>query len=191
MQKHDDVPAKDPIGTRAAAGDDSSVGSERPQPAPLRTCLVVDDHPAMRSSLGSLLRHEGFVVVGEAATGAEATRVLQLHRPDVAVIDFRLPDLTGLDIARAAARVSPATALVVHTSDLCPNLLQEALAAGVRGIVVKAVPPTRLLTAISAALAGDVYLDPDLPAPAPVLTRSTGRNWGQVLRSRLTRQHKT
>ena len=147
--------------------DAPAMGTKCGDPATRRSCLLVDDHETMLSSLSSLLRHEGFVVVGEAATGAEAIRLLGLSRPDLTVVDFRLPDMTGLDVAREAARIAPATVLVLHTGETGPAIAREALAAGVRGVVLKAVPPTHLLAAISAALAGDVYVDPNLTGAAP------------------------
>jgi DNA-binding NarL/FixJ family response regulator len=146
-----------------AGADHQSVKNvERGGPQARHTCVLVDDHPEVLSSLASLLEHEGLEVVGRAATGAEALRLLELHRPAVAVLDLRLPDLSGIEVARAAARIAPETAIVVHTGEAHASTVGDALAAGVLGVVLKAVPPWQLLEALDAALAGEVHVDPSL-----------------------------
>ncbi|HWE82053.1 MAG TPA: response regulator transcription factor [Gaiellaceae bacterium] len=126
------------------------------------TCLLVDDHEEIRSSLASLLESEGFVIVAAAGTGAEAVSELETHRPGLAVIDYGLPDFNGLEVAREAARLSPETLLVLFTGEASAKIVRDALAAGVRGVVVKDVPPMHLMQAIDAVLAGETYVDPVL-----------------------------
>jgi DNA-binding NarL/FixJ family response regulator len=126
------------------------------------TCLLVDDHETIRSSLASLLENEGFVVVDAAGTGAEAVSKLERHRPTLAIVDYGLPDFNGLEVAREAARIAPETLLVLFTGEASMTMVRDALAAGVRGIVVKDVPPTHLMRAIDAVLAGELYVDPAL-----------------------------
>ena len=129
-------------------------------------CVVADRHPDMRESLALLLEHEGFMVVGKATTGSEAVQFLETHRPDLTVLDLRLGTMTGIDVACEAARLGLPGVIVLHTSVATPELVREALDAGIRGIAGKAVPPASLLTAIAAALAREVYIDPAFGDPS-------------------------
>ena len=124
------------------------------------SCLVADRHPEMLESLALLLEHEGFTVVGKVATGREAVRFLESHQPDLMVLDLRLGTMTGIDVAREAARLGSTGAIVIHTSEATPELVREALEVGVRGMARETVPPTPLLNAITAALAREIYIDP-------------------------------
>jgi CheY-like chemotaxis protein len=167
LRNEDGRRSKEPIATGIGRSDDEGVGTTSGATQTRRRCVLVDDHEAIVSSLGALLEHEGFVVVGRAGTGADAIRLFEEHQPDFGVVDLRLPDMTGLDIARATAQVSSETALVVHTSEADPTTVRALLAAGVHGVVLKAIESTQLLLAISAALAGRTHVDPTLTPPSP------------------------
>ena len=134
-------------------------------------CVLADDHEGMLSSLTSLLEYEGFTVVGAARTAREAIQLLEAHRPDLAVLDFRLRDMTGIEVAREAARLGLSTAIVIHTAEAGPALVRAALDAGVRGVARKDVPPAPLLDAIAAAVAGEIYVDPALGGSPPAWSR--------------------
>jgi DNA-binding NarL/FixJ family response regulator len=125
-----------------------------------RSCVLAARHQAVRESLAVLLEHEGFTVAGMAESGREAIQLLQTVRPDLAVLDLRLRDMSGIEVAREAMRLGLSSAIVIHTSVTGSTLVQEALDAGVRGLALKAVPPTALLGAVAAAAAGEVYVDP-------------------------------
>lgn len=125
-------------------------------------CILVDGDEARLESLASVLGDAGFVVVGSANSGAEGLRLLDRHQPDAAVVDLRLPDLTGIDLAREAAAVAPLTALVLHAARIGNTMVAVAIAAGFSGIVLEAVPPLGLPDAVRTACAGDIYLDPAL-----------------------------
>jgi DNA-binding NarL/FixJ family response regulator len=144
-------------------------------PRSRHTCLLVDDHLDMLATLTELLEHEGFVIVGQAATGVSAVDLLDAQRPDLAVLDYRLPDMTGIDLAREAARVSPLTVVVLHAGEASQGLVTHALEAGVRGVVLKGVPPTHLMLSLEAALAGQTYVDPKLGG-FPLPTTASGSN---------------
>ncbi|HUY71099.1 MAG TPA: response regulator transcription factor [Gaiellaceae bacterium] len=131
------------------------------------SCVVADRHPEMLESLALLLEHEGFTVVGKASTGRDAVRFLETRQPDLLVLDLRLGAMTGIDVARAAARLGLTGAIVLHTSEATPKLVREALDAGVGGIAREAVPPTSLLKAIAAAVARELYIDPAFGDPLP------------------------
>jgi DNA-binding NarL/FixJ family response regulator len=142
-------------------GEEGSIGSTG------LTCLVADRHPDLRESIALLLEHEGFVVVGKATTGPEAVRLVETERPDLIVLGLRLGTMTGIEVAREAARLGLTSAIVLHASEATPELVREALAAGIRGIAREAVPPLPLLNAIAAAVAREVYVDPALGSPSP------------------------
>ena len=135
------------------------------------TCVVADDHGAMLSSLASLLEQEGFAVVGAAATGREAVLLLASCRPALAVLDVRLGDMTGIEVAREAASLGVDTAIVLHTAECGAQLVRDALAAGIRCVARKDVPPLSLLNAITAAVAGNVYVDPAFGRFSPRVAR--------------------
>jgi DNA-binding NarL/FixJ family response regulator len=102
-------------------------------------------------------------VVGEAECGDAAIELLATTRADVAILDYRLPDMTALDIARQAEQLAPGVGLVLYSGELTAALAREAFSVGIRGVVLKAIPPTRLVAAIRAVLRGERYVDPATP----------------------------
>jgi two-component system response regulator NreC len=124
--------------------------------------LLADDHQIIREGLRSLLESEGFAVVGEASDGHEAVRLAQTLRPEVSVLDVTMPQLNGLDAARAILRVSPPTKpvlLTMHTED---HYVSAALKAGVRGYVLKSQASADLVQAIREVTRGMTYLSPGI-----------------------------
>jgi two-component system nitrate/nitrite response regulator NarL len=126
------------------------------------TCLLVDDHPAILASVAAFLKDEGLDVVATARTGGEALRLLESRSVDVAVLDQRLPDMTGVELSYALKKARPETAVVLYTGFSDSALLQEALDAGVGGFVLKDAPLDDLPRAIALVAAGGSYLDPVL-----------------------------
>jgi DNA-binding NarL/FixJ family response regulator len=125
-------------------------------------CLVADDHPAMLRAIAELLKREGVQVIGEAADGDEALAKIEQRKPDVAIIDIRMPRLSGVEVARRAARVSPDTAVILYSGYGDKALLLEALDAGVRGFVLKEAPLVDLHRALEIVGSGGTYVDPVL-----------------------------
>lgn len=126
-------------------------------------CLLVDDNSAVLDELTSLLEGEGIAVEGRARTGEEALRALARGPLGMLVLDERLPDLGGVDVARRAAPiVRRRTATILYTSFADAHVVREALDAGVRAVVLKDAPPVNLLEAIATVSAGGVYVDPRL-----------------------------
>jgi DNA-binding NarL/FixJ family response regulator len=126
------------------------------------TAVVADDHPAVLEAVAEYLTRGGLEVVGRAADGEEALAAIEETKPDVALVDVRMPRLGGIELARLVARSSPRTGMVVYTGYGDGALLMEALDAGVRGLVLKEAPLEDLLRAVRAVSAGETYVDPVL-----------------------------
>ena len=127
------------------------------------TCLLADDNQAMLEALDCFLRSEGVEVVGLATSGIDALRLLETLPTKVIVVDFRLPDLDGIEVARRAREiVRKKTAVVLYTSYANRRLVTDALDVGARAVVLKDAPPTNLLRAIGAVTNGGIYIDPQL-----------------------------
>ncbi|MEA9984807.1 MULTISPECIES: response regulator [Subtercola] len=128
--------------------------------------LVADDHPIVRSGIVALLRSAGDIdVVGEAVDGLEAVRLALELRPDLVLMDLRMPGLTG---AEATARVLAAQAdaagmrvLVLTTYDTDDHIL-AAIEAGASGYLVKAAPQEEILAGVRAVAAGQTVLAPSI-----------------------------
>lgn len=124
--------------------------------------LLADDHVIVRQGFRALLEREGLEVVAEAANGHEAVRLAGELLPDVAVLDFAMPLLNGLDAAKEIRRRSPRTRtilLTVHTED---HYVLEAVRAGVHGYVVKTQAAADLVQAIREIRGNAIYLSPTI-----------------------------
>jgi DNA-binding NarL/FixJ family response regulator len=129
------------------------------------SCLLADDSGPVLEALEAVLEGEGIDVVGVARTGFEMLRLLERLPTTAIVIDRRLPDLTGLEVARRAAEIlRRKTAIVVYMSSHDSRLVGPALDAGARAVVVKGESASNLLDALSAVADGQVYVDPQLRA---------------------------
>jgi DNA-binding NarL/FixJ family response regulator len=126
------------------------------------TALVADDHPAMLAAVVDVLGEVGIDVIGSARDGQDALAKIEAHRPTVALVDMRMPRLSGIDVVRDGLRASPATAFVLYTAYGDRALLIEALDAGARGFVLKEAPLTDLVRAVELVAAGGTYVDPVL-----------------------------
>lgn len=124
--------------------------------------ILADDHLIVREGLKSLLEREGFQVVGEASDGHEAVRIAQSLHPDVAVLDFAMPLLNGIDAAREIHKVSPSTKIIVLTMYNENRYVFEALRAGVKGYVLKSQAAEDLARAIQEVSRDSVYLSPGI-----------------------------
>lgn len=134
---------------------------EKPVVAPAKArCLVADDHPPILTVVCDRLSEEGFELVGCARNGREALHQIALRKPDVAVVDLAMPDLTGIEVTREAAHVSAATAVILYTGSREQSLLVDAVDAGARGFVLKEAPLNDLVRAVQTALSGEIYIDP-------------------------------
>jgi len=154
--------------------------------------LVADDQPLMRAALVMCLSAEpDFQVVGEAPDGIEATELAQRLRPDVAVMDIRMPNLNGVAATRSLTKLS-VKVLIVTTFDI-DEYVVEALRAGASGFLLKDVTPQELVHAVRVIAGGEALLAPAvtrrlldryasrLPLPGPPSSELLGRLTGREL----------
>ena len=126
------------------------------------TCLVADDHPALVEAVVSVLEEHDMEVVDRARDGQEALTKLEEKRPAVALVDLRMPRLSGIELTRKATRSVPETAVILYTGYGDRSLLIEAMDAGARGFVLKEAPLADLVRAVRTVAAGGTYVDPVL-----------------------------
>lgn len=138
-------------------------------------CLIADDHPALTSAVSAYLAHNGFEIVGPAGDGRRAVALATEEQPDLALVDFRMPRLSGLDLIAQLREASPGTRIVVYTADADEQIASDVLAAGASALVLKEAPLADLVRALEATLAGGSYLDPALARISAPVTRLTQR----------------
>jgi len=126
---------------------------------PIRIVLA-DDHVLVRQSLRSLLEREQFQVVAEASDALEAVRLSESLHPDIAVIDISMPILNGIEAVRELGRSCPKTKAILLTQHEEDQYIREALAAGVKGYVLKNQAASDLVHAIQQVSRGQFYLSP-------------------------------
>jgi DNA-binding NarL/FixJ family response regulator len=144
------------------------------------TCLIVDDHEVVREGLRlSLSRAPHIRVIGEAADGASAVALAERRRPDVVIMDVRMPGMDGLEATKALNEKLPETAVLIFTAYSERSLLGRGLESGAKGYILKEAPHQTLLRAIEKVAAGEGYVDPAL-MPAFL----TGREKDEMLTSR-------
>jgi two-component system, NarL family, response regulator DevR len=125
--------------------------------------LLVDDHEVVRIGLKALLsRYPQFEVVAEAETADEAIARAQHYRPDVVVMDVRLPGRSGIEATREITDTMPEIDVIVLTSYAEDELLFDAIAAGASGYVLKQIGSDDLIRALDAVGRGEALLDPKL-----------------------------
>ena len=125
-----------------------------------RRMLLADDHDLVRQGLRALLEHQGMEVVAEASDGKQAARLAQELSPDVALLDWTMPLLNGLDAAREILRSCPKTRVILLTAHTEEGYVHEALQAGIHGYVLKSQAAPDLIQAIEEVLRGGIYLSP-------------------------------
>ena len=123
---------------------------------------IVDDHEALREGLERLLEDRGLQVVGSAGNAAAAVDLVEHHEPDVALVDIRLPDESGIELTRTLLGLRPKLGVVLYTGDSDAELLYDGLDSGARGYALKAGSMAELVGAIERVASGGTYVDPRL-----------------------------
>jgi len=127
------------------------------------TCLIVDDHEVVREGLRlSLSRAPHIRVIGEATDGAGAVALAERRRPDVVIMDVRMPGMDGLEATRLLSERAPEVAVLIFTAYSERSLLTRGLESGAKGYILKEASHQTLLRAIEKVVAGESYVDPAL-----------------------------
>lgn len=139
---------------------------------------LVDDHPVVLAGVSALLRTAPEVMlVGEAATGKAAIRMIASSAPDIAVMDISLPDINGIDLAVQLAETSPAVKLLALSVHEDRAYVQQLLLAGAKGYLLKRSAAEELVRAVRVIAEGDMYLDPAIVSKA-ISDNSAGETAG-------------
>jgi two-component system nitrate/nitrite response regulator NarL len=147
--------------------------------------VVVDDHPFFRDGLSRGLRQSGYIdVVGEAGTGREGLELIRAHQPDVAILDYQMPDLNGLDVVHAVVRDGLVTRTLILSALTDSAVVFQALEEGASGYLSKESRRTEIVDAVLRVARGDIVVPADLTAGLADQIRLRARPAGPVLSER-------
>jgi DNA-binding NarL/FixJ family response regulator len=134
------------------------------QPAPIAV-MTVDDHPLMREGVGTIIKSQpDMALAAEAACGRDAIAMYRKVRPDVVLMDLRLPDISGIDTIIAIRNEFPEARIVMLTTFEGDVNIRRALAAGAKGYVLKSMDPDELVAVIRQVHAGKKRIPPEVAA---------------------------
>jgi two-component system, NarL family, nitrate/nitrite response regulator NarL len=129
--------------------------ADRPRAAGLLRIVIADDHPVYRDGIIRALIQSGrYEIVGEACDGEAALRLIERHRPDVALLDLRMPALDALGVLRGLDDAALDVPVVVISAFAQPQIIERALAAGAAGYLSKDAPREEILVALDAVAGG-------------------------------------
>jgi DNA-binding NarL/FixJ family response regulator len=127
--------------------------------------LSIDDHPLLREGISAMIRSQrDMALVAEASTGKEGLERFREHRPDITLMDLRLPDMNGVDVMATIRAEFPDARIIVLTTFEGDVEIQRALEAGARGYLLKSMPPKELLDGIRQVHAGKKRIPPEIVA---------------------------
>jgi two-component system NarL family response regulator len=124
--------------------------------------VIVDDHPMVREGLAGILERQNIRVVGLAATGEQGIELYAMHRPDVILLDLRLPDQSGFDVARSVLSEDPNARIIILSSAQGDASIYNAINLGVRGYLLKGIDGTSLANQVRHVSAGGSCLSPEI-----------------------------
>lgn len=125
--------------------------------------VIADDHPIFREGLvRTIEQHTAYVVVGQAADGATALDMVRTLHPDIAILDITMPNMSGIEVARAAHREALPTSLVLITMHKEPEYFDAAMDLGVRGYLLKDSVIGELTRCLNAVAAGEYFISPSI-----------------------------
>lgn len=159
--------------------------------APPIRILIADDHEVVRLGVSALLdREHGFRVVGQAESGEEAVRLTRTLRPDVVLLDIRMPGGSGTEACRTITSEMPGIPVVMLTSFSDEEALFAAISAGASGYVLKRIGSQELVHAIRTVAGGGSMLDPGVTAAVLERLRYASHTEGKGVFSDLTEQER-
>src|SRR5215469_13216174 len=127
--------------------------------------LSVDDHPLLHEGLATVIGNQSdLLLVGEASNGRDAIQRFREQKPDVTLMDLRLPDMSGIDAMSAIRSEFPEARIIILTTFAGDVEIQRALASGARAYVLKSMPPKELVEVIRQVHAGKKRIPPDIAA---------------------------
>jgi DNA-binding NarL/FixJ family response regulator len=133
--------------------------------APKIRVFSVDDHPLLREGIAAVINHQpDMVMVAQASSGRDAIQQFREHRPDVTLMDLRLPDISGIDALIAIRAEFPDARIAILTTFEGDVEIQRALAAGARGYVLKNMPPNDLVEVVRQIHAGKKRIPQEIAA---------------------------
>ena len=151
--------------------------------------LLADDEAMVRAGVRAILDTDDAIeVVAEAADGAEAVEQVRRHRPDVAVLDIRMPRMDGLAAGAEIRRTVPETAVVILTTFSEDAYIARALGDGASGFLLKSGDPRELIAGLKAVAEGAAYLSPRV-AQRVIAELSTGTGGGAMARAAAAKEH--
>jgi DNA-binding NarL/FixJ family response regulator len=124
--------------------------------------MIVDDHPIWRDAVARDLAEAGFDVAATASDGTQALRIAAAARPDVVVLDLRLPDVTGVEVTRGLLAASPSARVLILSASGEQQDVLDAVSAGAAGYIVKSASRAEFLDAVRRTAAGDAVFTPGL-----------------------------
>jgi DNA-binding NarL/FixJ family response regulator len=134
-------------------------------------CLAVDDHPTVRKGLGLMFgQADDLELVACVETGEQVVEAVERLRPEVVIVDVRLPGVDGISVVKQISQAAPEVKTVVFSAYGDKRLLSDALSAGADGYVLKGSPPEDLLRAVRTVSAGKPFVDPSL-SPALLMSQ--------------------
>ena len=137
--------------------------------------LIADDEAMIRAGVRAVLSTDpGIDVVAEAADGHEAVELVRRHRPEVAVLDVRMPKVNGIDAAAEIHRTVPATGVIMLTTFGEDDYILRALGGGAAGFLIKSGEPEELIAGVRAVADGAAYLSPKVAARVVAHLASSG-----------------
>jgi DNA-binding NarL/FixJ family response regulator len=142
--------------------------------------LIADDHPRARAMVAEVLEEAGFEICGQAATGDSATQLAMEQRPDVALLDIRMPG-DGISAARRIAAELPDTRILMLTVSAETDDVLDALQAGAQGYVLKGATPEDIVNAVQAVVDGAAVIAPSV---APAVLQEVRRARERYVRTR-------
>jgi DNA-binding NarL/FixJ family response regulator len=125
-------------------------------------CLVADDHPALVAAVSAVLESDGFEVVATASDGLTALVGTKETKPDVALVDYRMPRLGGVELVEQLRACSPETLVAVYTADPDESIVRAVFDAGAQALILKDAPLDDLGHALETIRSGGRYVDPAL-----------------------------